>query len=426
MPESHPGSRGRRLTTAQAADLLGVKPATVYAYVSRGLLRSERTPGGRASTFDAKSVEELARRTRGDRDRVITGASGRMFSLRTSITLIESDRLWFRGVDAVELARSHTYEEVAEWLWTGQLRAGARFSPPAALVDAARAAIAALPATAGQLDRLRAAAVAAASADPLRFESGRDAVLDTARSLIGTLVAALPTAAEWHGAKAVPSLAATAPQTLADMLWRRLTVTAPDERSIAALDAALGLLADHELAVSTLAARVAASARAHPYAVVSAALGALDGPLHGAASGLAHRMLAEVVDRGSAAPVVAAYLREGRRIPGIGHSIYEAEDPRATALFGLLEQIPQTAEAVAAAREVYDVAGRQVTPPNVDLALAALSVGMAMPPDAGETIFAISRTAGWIAHALEEYAEAPLRLRLSAKYAGPHPPQPLP
>lgn len=425
MSEPLPGPRGHRLTTAQAAELLGVKPATVYAYVSRGLLSSERAPGGRQSTFDAAAVEELARRTRGERDGVITGASGRMFALRTSITLIKDDRLWFRGVDAVELAGARAYEEVAEWLWTGRLRPGVRFTPPADLVDAARAAIAALPATAGQLDRLRAAAVAAASADPLRFELDRGAVIDTARNLIGTLVESLPvvtgsTTETGHATSSNTS------ERLAEQLWRRLTVAAPTDESVAALDGALALLADHELAVSTLAARVAASARAHPYAVVSAALGALDGPLHGAASGLAHRMLVEVLDRGTAAPVVAAYLRDGRRIPGIGHTIYRVQDPRATALFGLLDRMPEAADAVAAAREVCAVATRQAAPPNVDLALAALSVGTGMRADAGETIFAISRTAGWIAHALEEYAEAPLRLRLSAKYAGPHPPQSLP
>ncbi|PRZ42599.1 citrate synthase [Antricoccus suffuscus] len=414
-PPSNAAPRGR-LTTAQAADLLGVKTETLYAYVSRRLLTSQRTPGGRASTFDAAEVEKLARRTKGEHGGVITGAGGRAFSFRTSITLIEHDRLWFRGVDAIELARAHVYEEVADWLWTGELRPGLRFAPPDALVDAARNAVGALPHSAGMLDRLRAAAIAAAAADPLRFEFDEHAVIDTARNLIGTLVEALPCAAE-------PDF----PDTLAGRLWSRLTARTPDESSIAALNGALVLLADHDLAVSTLSARVAASSRAHPYAVVSAALGALDGPLHGAASGLAHRMLAEVVERGSAAPVVAAYLRAGPVLPGIGHRVYQSEDPRATALFEFLERVPAAADALAAAREVCAVAARHATQPaNVDLALAVLSVGARMPADAGETIFAVARIAGWIAHSIEEYAEAPLRLRLAARYAGPRPPQPMP
>ncbi|HBF82952.1 MAG TPA: citrate synthase, partial [Streptomyces sp.] len=111
--------------------------------------------------------------------------------------------------------------------------------------------------------------------------------------------------------------------------WPRLSDVPADGASLDVLDTALSLLADHDLAASTLAARVAASAHAHPYAVVSAGLGVLEGPLHGAASGLAHRMLTEVVDRGSAAPVVADHLRTGRRVPGLGHRLYTGEDPRA-------------------------------------------------------------------------------------------------
>ncbi|MGW7595282.1 citrate/2-methylcitrate synthase, partial [Streptomyces rubiginosohelvolus] len=178
---------------------------------------------------------------------------------------------------------------------------------------------------------------------------------------------------------------------------------------------------------STLAARVAASARAHPYAVVSAGLGVLEGPLHGAASGLAHRMLAEVLERGGAAPVVADHLRAGRPVPGLGHRLYTGEDPRARTLFGLLERVPQAGPALAAAREVVATTARDAPlHANVDLALAVLSVASGMSAEAGETVFAISRTAGWIAHALEEYGERPLRMRPSGLYTGPQPPQPLP
>ncbi|WP_324605347.1 citrate/2-methylcitrate synthase, partial [Streptomyces sp. NRRL S-15] len=193
------------------------------------------------------------------------------------------------------------------------------------------------------------------------------------------------------------------------------------------LDTALSLLADHDLAASTLAARVAASAHAHPYAVVSAGLGVLEGPLHGAASGLAHRMLLEVVDRGGAAPVVADHLRAGRRVPGLGHRLYTAEDPRAGALFALLDELPHAVPVMAAARDVVATTARH-TPlhANVDLALAAFSVACGMPAETGETVFAVSRAAGWIAHAMEEYAERPLRMRPSGQYGGPRPPQPLP
>ncbi|WP_406391601.1 citrate/2-methylcitrate synthase [Streptomyces sp. NBC_00887] len=412
----------RRLTTRETAEQLGVKPETVYAYVSRGQLGSRRAPGGRGSTFDAAEVAALVRRT-GRREPV--PAAGELV-FRTGITLIEHDAYYFRGVDATELARAYGYEEVAEWIWTGELRPGIRFTAPPESLAAARRTVAALPAHSGSTDRLRVAVTAAAAADPLRFDLSPQGVLSSARGLIPTLVAALPVVGEQPPADGRDG-AGGASATLARQLWPRLSGRPADAASLAVLDTALALLTDHDLAASTLAARVAASARAHPYAVVSAGLGVLEGPLHGAASGLAHRMLSEVVARGSASPVVADHLRVGRRVPGLGHRLYTGEDPRAHVLFDLLEDVPQAARALAAARDVVATTARH-TPlhANVDLALAVLSVTSGMPAEAGETVFAVARTAGWIAHALEEYAERPLRMRPSGQYTGPRPPQPLP
>ncbi|MGV9623026.1 citrate synthase [Streptomyces tendae] len=413
----HPAARERRLTTREAAELLGVKPETVYAYVSRGQLDSRRAPGSRGSTFDADEVRALARRNRRDGGTTGATAAGQELTVRTRLTLIETDRLYYRGVDAVELAARHSYEEVAEWLWTGQLRPGTAFRAPEDSVSVARRAVDALPEHAGPADRLRVAAIAAAVADPLRFDLSEDAVLGTARVLIPTLVAALPPVLR-DGHDRDP---------IAHRLWTRLSGQEADEPTLRALDTALSLLADHDLAASTLAVRVAASARAHAYAAVSAGLGVIEGPLHGAAGGLAHRMLLEVLDLGSAAPVVAEELRAGRRIPGLGHRLYPGEDPRARALFALLEDIPRAAPALAAARDVQATAARH-TPlhANVDLALAVLTVSSGMAPTAAETVFAVARTAGWIAHALEEYGERPLRMRPSGLYSGPKPPRPLP
>ncbi|MEO3762358.1 citrate synthase family protein [Streptomyces sp. B8F3] len=410
------------LTTREAAERLGVKPETVYAYVSRGLLSSRKAPGGRGSLFDAREVDALARRHRRPHAAVATaagedGETPAGTPVRTGITLIERDRYFFRGVDATALAAAYGYEEVADWLWTGRLTPGIRFTAPPELMAAATAAVAALPVHAGPVDRLRAAVVAAAAADPLRFDLADDAVRATARGLVATMATALPPAGRAHGPSA----------PVARRLWARLTALPPDADSVRCLDTALTLLIDHDLAASTLATRVAASARAHPYAVVTTGLGALDGPLHGAASGLAHRMLAEALARGSAAAVVSDHLRAGRRVPGLGHRLYAGEDPRAEVLFALLDGIPRAATALAAAREVAEITARHVSVrPNVDLALAVLSVSADMPAEAGETVFAVARTAGWVAHALEEYAERPLRMRPSGRYTGPPPEQPLP
>ncbi|MFE7748416.1 citrate/2-methylcitrate synthase [Streptomyces sp. NPDC057428] len=431
-------SRGRRLTTREAADLLGVKPETVYAYVSRGQLTSSRTPGGRGSTLDAAQVEALARRT-GRRDPATAAAGDLVF--RTGLTLIEPDRYFFRGVDATELARGHGFEEVAEWIWTGELRPGIRFTAAPDSLAAARRTAAALPRHSSSTDRLRVAVAAASAADPLRFDLSARGVLDCARNLIPTLVGALPDAAGPGPVSGGPGHAADPPEdgeghagghgaagdSLARSLWPKLSARPVDAASLEVLDTALALLADHDLAASTLAARVAASTHAHPYAVVSAGLGVLEGPLHGAASGPAHRMLAEVVERGSAAPVVADHLRAGRRIPGLGHRLYTAEDPRARLLFTLLEDVPQAEPALTAARDVVATTARHTSlHANIDLALAVLSVSCGMAGEAGETVFAVSRTVGWIAHAMEEYAERPLRIRPSGQYRGPRPPRPLP
>jgi citrate synthase len=411
-----PGQAERWLSTKEAAELLGVKPETVYAYVSRGQLSSRRVPGGRGSTFDAKEVETLSRRNR--RESGGSPGSGGELSVRTRITFIDRDRYYFRGVDATELAAHHSYEEIAEWLWTGHLRPGVTFTAPDAAVEVARRAVDSLPEHAGPTDRLRVAAIAAAVSDPLRFDLSEEAVLGTARTLIPTLVAALPPVLRDRRRDDGP---------LAHRLWTRLSGRKPDEASLRTLDTALGLLVDHDLAASTLAVRVAASAHAHAYAAVSAGLGVLEGPLHGAASGLAHKLLLDVLDRGDAAPVIAEELRAGRRIPGLGHRLYPGEDPRARVLFALLEEIPRAEPALLAARDIVATTARH-TPlhANVDLALAALTASSGMPSTAGETIFAIARTAGWIAHALEEYGERPLRMRPSGTYVGPKPPQPLP
>ncbi|MFF8957307.1 citrate/2-methylcitrate synthase [Streptomyces sp. NPDC014894] len=415
----HGTAETERLSTREAAERLGVKPATLYAYVSRGQLASRRDPDGRGSTFDAREVDALVRRGRRE-----PASGGDAQRIRTGITLIDRDRYYYRGVDAAELARRHHYEEIADWLWTGTLRTGTRFTAPPEALAAARRAVGALPRGSGSADRLRAAVIAAAVTDPVRFDLGRDAVLGSARMLIPTLVDALP---ESVGRPGAPGPGDDGERLMAFRLWPRLTADDPDEASVRALDMALALLIDHDLAASTLAVRVAASTRAHPYAVVSAGLGALDGPLHGAASGLAHRMLAEVLERGGAGPVVADHLRAGRRVPGLGHGLYPGRDPRAEALFEALERMPTARAALEAARDVEATAARQTElNANVDLALAVLSVGSGMKPEAGETVFAVARTAGWIAHALEEYEERSLRLRPSGHYTGPRPPRPLP
>jgi citrate synthase len=395
------------VNTDEVARRLGVKPATVYAYVSRGLLRSRRNADGKASLFDAADVEAFAA------GRSRPGSAEGAPAIQTGITLINDGRLFYRGQDACALVPDHSYESVAMLLWTGKL-AEVRLDAPAELRKLAEAVTAPLPATARLTDRLRVIVAAAAAADPLRFDTTPAAVIATGQTILATMVSALP-------------LRSTGPQLierfpLAGALWPRLTQARPTSAGLTALNAALVLLADHDIAASTLAARVAASTRAHPYAVVGAGLAALDGPLHGAASGLAHALLTDAVRSGDPVATISDRLRVGGVIPGFGHRLYPAGDPRATALLALLRDAPGDALIQSTIDELAEaMTSRSGIAPNIDFAIAALALLNDMAPDAGEAIFAIARTAGWLTHAMEEYADRPNRFRPTGRYAGPLP-----
>jgi citrate synthase len=420
------------LTTEQVARRLGVKPATVYAYVSRGLLRSERNADGKASLFRADEIEAFA----GGRRRATP-------AIETGLTLIRDGRLHYRGLDATALAVTEPYESVATLLWTGEVRF-VPVRPVPALSDLAVAVTAPLPAAARLTDRLRVICAAVAAADPLRFDTAPAAVIAAGRTLLATMVAALPLRAEAAADAALPSHATPAagaapalrldavagaacplpadsadvgaePPGLAATLWPRLTSAAPTAAGLRTLNAALVLLADHDIAASTLAARVAASTRANPYAVVGAGLAALDGPLHGAASTLAYALLDDAIRTGDPTGAISERLRLDRGLPGFGHPLYPDGDPRATTLLGLLgDGDGPEREIITAVAEV--AARRSGIAPNVDFAIAAFARMNGMAADAGEAVFAIARTAGWIAHALEEYADRPLRFRPSGRY----------
>src|SRR5262249_40105101 len=141
-----------------------------------------------------------------------------------------------------------------------------------------------------------------------------------------------------------------------------------------ALSAALVLLADHELAASTLAARAAASVRADPYAVVATGLGAVGGALHGGSSLGAETLLASARGPADVPRVVAELLRRGEKVPGFGHFVYKTGDPRAIALFDLIRRAAPKSAQLAMAKAVIDSVRRKSLPePNIDFALATLA-----------------------------------------------------
>jgi citrate synthase len=183
----------------------------------------------------------------------------------------------------------------------------------------------------------------------------------------------------------------------------------------------LVLLADHELAASTLAARVAASTWADPYLVVQAGLAALGGPLHGASAEASRRLIASVRSGTSPQDAIGQLLRAGEYVPGFGHSVYTGVDPRAELLLRAVEESGADGEVLTALRGVLEtMAARGNLMPNVDMAAAAMAEGHDLIPGANEVIFAVARTAGWLAHAIEEYSHR-LRFRPRAAYVGSPP-----
>src|SRR4051794_20036856 len=444
------------LTTAEVARRLQVKPETIYAYVSRGMLTSIRARGRRGSLFAASEVERLASKA--------IEHSGVVERIESELTLLQADELYYRGDSVRSLATTATVEQVAHLLWTGRppeptapehptaptsspdhtgasrptaragadqpgagqvgaaragqaeaaqagaAQAGARqvgagqvgseagvagtFGVRREAVDLARAAMGVVPESARLTDRLRVAVAVLGAADPLRFDLSTGSVTDAAGRLIGALVTALP------------GPAVTTEATLGARLWPKFSDAEPRPEF---LEAALILLADHGLAVSTVAARVAASARANLYAVISAGLGALDGQYHGAAPTLAYEFLRRAQD--DPLKALSDQLRSGEPVPGFGHRINQKRDPRAEVLLGLLGDHPIV-------ETINALAERTPTFPNSDLAIAAIMHAYNFRSDAGDALFALARMIGWTAHALEEYAAPALRFRAMGIYSG--------
>ncbi len=378
------------LTAQEAADRLGVKLATLYAYVSRGALQRWREPGSRRSHFDAAEVEELARRGKPRRSSLPLALD---LVVHTRLTEIAYQDLRYRGVSALELAESDMFEEVADWLWTAKRSANPGPWPVPHLEP---------PEAGTARDRIRLAVVLLSARDPLRADLSVPAVVERGRRLIAAMAAAAGPSAE------------PAPARIADRLWAALAELPATSERLHALNAALVLLADHELAASTVAARVAASARADPYSVVLAGMGAVAGGLHGGAPLRARELLEASVPSGPAASLARSAEAHGH-LPGFGHPLYPGGDPRARLLLQLIDRAAPGSAVCAQAKAVISTARESAgVEPNVDLALALLTMVAQMPPDAPEVIFTVARAAGWLAHALEEYQEPPLRFRARA------------
>jgi citrate synthase len=416
-----------RLTTAQAAERLGVKPATLYSYVSRGLLQRQRTAAG--STFDPQEVAQLSRSARHPGPRRVSssrrdpGAADDRFNepvFVTEVTLIEGGRLYYRGMDAVALSRSRTFEEVAGWLWSGAWPERAeRWSTPPEAAAAIAAAAAHLDRSTLPIERFMLAVVVAALGDDLRHDLSPLSVTIVGRHLLSTLVDVLPTVTGEGLQMGWP-----AGGSISERLWPRLSPLAPTAARLGVLEAALVLAADHELAPSTLAVRVAAALRADPYAAVMTGLGPASGSWYSGSSGApteVELLLGEAVS-GDAERAIGDRLRRTGTTPhGFGMPLYPQGDPRGAELLARVRDIGGDPARQAVVQRVIQVAGdRGFPPPNVDLGLGALAFCAEMRPGAGQAISTFGKAAGWLAHAMEEYAD-PTRFRSRAAYVGNRP-----
>ena len=373
-------STSKKLSTAEAAARLGVQRASLYAYVSRGMLSRSVASDGRSSLFDSDEVDRLARRVR--RGRPALGNVDVLLS--TGLTRISDEGVWYRGRSLATLVDSWTFEQAATWLWTGDEPSVERW-PVAAEA----------PATGGSPSLVLLQLLT-------RVPEATD-LAAVGRAAIAMFADNLPRSGRVRRAT---------DQRIAARVSARLG--RPDLTDL--VDAVLVMLADHELASSTLAARIAASTRAGAHGVIAAGLGVLSGPLHGAAGKLVHELLADA-RRIGVERAIDVIIDAGGRVPGFGHAVYRSIDPRAALLFDRLRVaglMPEVAEGV-----VAEVAKRKPgIHPNLDMALGAFTTVAELPASTCEYFFGIARTAGWIAHALEEYDERPVRFRPRSVYVG--------
>jgi citrate synthase len=381
------------MTAEEAAGRLGVSRATLYAYVSRGHIRSQPTSGpSRTRGYAREDVERLHQRAESRRDPEKAAAGALRWGvpvLESAITLIDGSRVYYRGHDAVALARTASVEDVAALIWGAR---GACTNPQRVKVEG----------RIGFIGRAQQSLAIGAAGDPRAFDVRPGQVAATGMRILATLVSA---------ATGAPLAGHTVDGALARAWHVR-------DRAVDVVRAALILCADHELNVSSFTARCIASAGSSPYAVVIGGLAALEGTRHGGASARVEAMLGSMRRSRDLRAAVAARLQRGESIDGFGHPLYPDGDPRAQALIGLLRasypRSPEVAFVSAFARAARD-AGRGH--PNLDFALASVARVLRLPAGSPLVLFAIGRTIGWIGHAIEQYGTGQL-IRPRARYVG--------
>lgn len=395
------------LSAKEAAALLEISLPTLYAYVSRGLIRSEPGTGkSRAKRYRRADIVGLQARKALRQNPAQAAESALHFGtpvLASAMTLIEDGRFYYRGHDGVRLAQTASFEAVASLLWRGRLDVGDLF--PAQLPESLRQRMAEVQAILQPLpmfERFEVLLPLLAGHDLAAYDLAETAVCQSGARLLYLLTWAITGSPPINGTAAALQ-AAWVPQSDA---VKEL------------LNTALVLCADHELNVSAFTARVVASAQANPYAVVQAGLAALQGALHGGHTERVALLLREVGSVAGVRPAIVARLKRGETIPGFGHPLYPAGDPRGKLLLDLVQAEFGGETAVAVIQEVRQVVAEATGQlPTIDLGLVALAQAARLPGDAPLILFALGRSAGWLGQAIEQYQAGQL-IRPRARYVG--------
>src|SRR6195256_1125625 len=390
------------LSAREAAAELAISRATLYAYVSRGMIRSEPSSDSRSHRYRAEDIRNLkARRAPSPEPRGLRNFDADLPVMDSSISTITEDGPIYRGVNCIELAEKGTLEHAATLLWdvTGVDPVAAENDP---LVSEEMRAVAEAARRAAPIDRAIAVLALAASADPRAFTRAADG-----RAMVGGRILRL----------VVPTMlnSPSSPQPLHLQIAK---AWAPDNKHAADLiRRALVLLADHELNASTFTVRCAASTGLSLYDAIIAGLVALKGPKHGGAGVLAAQLVKTLVDR-EVAPVIQERVALGERFAGFGHGVYKRGDPRAISLLEALTRAGAPRKFTKEIPErIAEATGEFV---NIDYALAVLVHALRMPVGSELALFAMARTVGWIAHASEQLQHGRL-IRPRARYIGPAP-----
>jgi citrate synthase len=391
----------RWISALEASRRLAVSRATLYAYVSRGYIRSQAAPGStRTRVYSLDDVGRVRRQSEERRQPEKAAAHALdwgMPVLESAISFIDDGRLYYRGHDAVALSRSRGLADVASLIWLGRFDAASVTQR-----SQSRRLPRTLDVTAPFMARAQATLARASAGDGGASDLRPDAVAATGWHIL-QLLASTAGGSGFRESQIEAGLARA---------WRT------NAASVGLLRSALILSADHELNVSSFTARCVASAGSTPYAVAIAGLAALEGVRHGGTGARVDSMLQAIRRERSLPRAIANRLRRGEPIDGFGHPLYRDGDPRAKALLAQLVEEHRRSSELAFVLDVVDATSAATGHhPNIDFALTAVARVLRLPPHSGLTLFAIGRTIGWIGHAIEQYATGQL-IRPRARYVG--------